>query len=186
MIDATGKEERLQVVLDTSVLLNFLRVGRLDLLVWLPRHESLLTDHVQGEVTDPAHVGTLQEALQGGRLREVRVDDPAELAVFGRLAALRVLGVGECAALALAVHRGLPIAIDDKTARKKAVALFGFERFVGTADLVVAAIRGGLIDVQGADEMKMRWEEDLRFRLGFESFAERLAYRPNLGPSHRL
>lgn len=138
MSDAQAQPgKRMQVVLDTSVLLNFLRVGRLDRLVGLPGYEFLVTDHVRGEVTDPAHAGTLQEALQGGRLIEVRVDDPAELAVFAQLAALRVLGVGECAALALAVHRGLQIAIDDKAARKKAVALYESERFIGTAELLV-------------------------------------------------
>lgn len=157
-------------MLDTSVLLNFLRVGRLDLLVGLPSYQFVVTDHVRGEVTDPAHSGTLMEALQDGRLIEVRVDDPAALAVFAQLTTLRLLGVGECVALALAVHRGLQIAIDDKAARKKAGALFGFERFVVTVDLVVAAIRGGLIDVQGATAMKRRWENDLNFRLGFASF----------------
>lgn len=159
-------------MLDTSVLLNFLRVGRLDLLVGLPGHEFLLTDHVRGEVTDPEHAKTLRAALQDGRLREVRVDDPGELEAFGRLTALRMLGVGECAALAVAVRRDLPIAIDDKVARKKAVALFGFERFVGTADLVVAAIRGGIVDVADADQLKMRWEAELRFRLAFRSFGD--------------
>ena len=173
MCDAQAQPgEKRQVVLDTSVLLNFLRVGRLDLLVELPGREFLVTDHVRGEVTDPAHAGSLQEALQGGRLIEVRIDDPAELVVFAQLTALRVLGVGECAALALAVHRGLQIAVDDKAARKKAVVLFRFERFVGTVDLVVAAIRGGLIDVQGAEEMKQRWEAELRFRVRFASFGE--------------
>ncbi len=164
--------KRRQVVLDTSVLLNFLRVGRLDLLVGLPGHEFLLTDHVRGEVTEPAHAGTLQEALQGGRLIEVRVDDPAELAVFAEMTTLRVLGVGECAALALAVHRGLQIAIDDKAARKKAMALFRFERFVGTVELVVAAIRGGLINLKGADEIKRKWESELRFQLGITSLGD--------------
>lgn len=162
----------MQVVLDTSVLLNFLRVGRLDRLVGLPGYEFLVTDHVRGEVTDPAHAGTLQEALQGGRLIEVRVDDPAELAVFAQLTALRVLGIGECAALALAVHRGLQIAIDDKAARKKAMALFRFERFVGTVELVVAAIRGGLINLKGADEIKRKWESELRFQLGITSLGD--------------
>lgn len=161
-----------QVVLDTSVLLNFLRVDRLDLLVGMPGHEFLLTDHVRSEVVDLAHAGKLSEALLAGDLYEVCVDDPAEVAVFGRLAALRVLGIGECAALAVAVHRGLAIAIDDKAARKKAVALFGFEGFVGTAELVVAAIRSGLVDVRGADEMKRRWESELRFRMAFGSFEE--------------
>jgi predicted nucleic acid-binding protein len=172
LVDATGKAERLELVLDTSVLLNFLRVGRLDLLTTLPRHVFLVTDHVRGEVTEPAHAAKLDEAIGGGLLREVRVDAVDEVDAFARLVRLRVLGVGECAALAVAVRRGLQIAIDDRTARKKASALFGFERFVGTAELVVAAIRSGLIDVPGADEMKRRWEAELRFRLGFASFGD--------------
>ena len=53
------------VVLDTSVLLNFLRVGRLDLLVGLPGYELLVTDHVRAEVTEPAHAEVLREAVQG-------------------------------------------------------------------------------------------------------------------------
>lgn len=160
------------VVLDTSVLLNFLRVGRLDLLVRLPRHEFLVTDHVRLEVTDAECARMLGVALRHEHLREERVDTPTEVAAFQQLAAVRVLGLGECAALAVAVCRQLPIAIDDKVARKKAQVLFGFEQFVGTAELVVAAIRSGLVDVAAADRMKLRWETDLRFRLGFASFAE--------------
>ncbi len=149
--------ERTQVVLDTSVLLNFLRVGRLDLLVGLPGHEFLLTDHVRGEVTYPAQAATLQQALQNRQLVELLVDDPGELLAFGRLTALRVLGVGECAALAVAVSRGLPIGIDDKAARKKAVALFGFDRFIGTADLVALAVRAGLINAADAAKLERSW-----------------------------
>lgn len=173
-----GEGERRLVVLDTSVLLNFLRVGRLDLLVGLPRCEFLLTDHVRGEVTDAAHSQELRTAIDGRRLREERVDAPDEVAAFGMLQQTRVLGVGECAALAVAVCRSLPIAIDDRAARKKATTLFGFERFLGTAELVVAAIRSGLLSVATADELKRRWEHELRFRLAFSSFAEPLAAPP--------
>ncbi len=172
MVAGDDPTARRLIVLDTSVLLNFLRVGRLDLLVRLPGCRFLVTDHVRGEVTDEAGSRMLAEALAAERLREQRVDAPDEVAAFGRLVALRTLGIGECAALAVAVCRGLAIAVDDKAARKKAKALFGFEQFVGTADLVVAAIRGGLIDVLGADEMKRRWESELRFRMGFGSFQE--------------
>lgn len=173
---ASGKEQtgRQLVVLDTSVLLNFLRVRRLDLLVELPGHEFLVTDHVRGEVTDHESSKLLITALAEKRLREERVDALDEVAAFGRLTAVRTLGVGECAALAVAVCRRLPIAIDDKAARKKARALFGFERFLGTADLVVAAIQSGLVDVVAADDMKLRWETELRFHLTISSFRELL------------
>ena len=159
-------------MLDTSVLLNFLRVERLDLLVDLPGHEFLVTDHVRGEVTDDGSSRIPTAALTDKRLRDARVDAPEEVLAFGQLAAVRTLGEGECAALAVAVCRRLPIAIDDKAARKKARAMFGFDQFVGTADLVVAAIRGGLVEVAVADQMKRRWEIELRFRLPFRSFGD--------------
>ncbi len=155
MSDAKQPPERRQVVLDTSVLLNFLCVGRLDLLVGLPGHEFLLTDHVRGEVTEPTHAETLRAALQDGRLREVRVDDPGELETFGRLRALRMRGVGECEALAVAVRRGLPIAIDEKVAQK--------------ADLVM---RSGLAMVMHAPgtaspSPRSRARRDSRWRHGY-------------------
>jgi predicted nucleic acid-binding protein len=160
------------VVLETSVLLNFLRVDWFELLIKLPGRRFLMTDHVRGEVTDGRQAMILREAIESGLLQEVRVDAPAEVAAFGKFVSLRVLGVGECAALALAVCRAVPIAIDDKAARKKARALFGFSQFLGTGDLVVAAIRSGLTDVAVADEMKRRWQDELRFRLPFASFAD--------------
>ena len=173
MVAGSGEPSgRQSVVLDTSVLLNFLRVGRLDLLVRLPGHEFLVTDHVRLEVTDGECATMLDVALRHEHLREERMDAPLEVAAFQQLPAVRALGLGECAALAVAVCRQLPIAIDDKVARKKAKALFDFEQFVGTAELVVDAIRCGLVDVAAADRIKARWEVDLRFRLGFESFAE--------------
>ena len=102
------------------------------------------------------------------------MDAPDEVAAFGQLIAVRTLGVGECAALAVAVWRRLPIAIDDKAARNKARAMFGFERLLGTADLVVAAIQSGLVDVVAADEMKLRGGTELRFHLNISSFRELL------------
>lgn len=87
---------------------------------------------------------------------------------------MRTPGVGECVALAVAECRRLPIAIDDKARRKKARALFGFVRFRATADLVVAAIQSALVDVVAADDMKLRWETELRFHLTISSFRELL------------
>jgi predicted nucleic acid-binding protein len=114
-----GQDAHRLAVLDTSVLLNFLRVGRLDLLVDLPGHEFLVTDHVRGEVTDTEHSATLNKVLQQHCFRETTGNAPEEVGTFGQLTAVRVLGIGECAALALAVCRNLAIAIDDRTRRRR-------------------------------------------------------------------
>ena len=42
------------VVADTSVLLNFLKIGRMDLIGSHPRR-FLATDHVENEISDDAH-----------------------------------------------------------------------------------------------------------------------------------
>lgn len=76
----------------------------------------------------------------------------ASSGAIARQIGLLALGVGECAAL----------------------ALFGLVSFVGTADLVVAAIRAKRIDVAASDEVKRRWLRDLRFKLEFESYGHLL------------
>jgi hypothetical protein len=45
---------------------------------------------------------------------------------------------------------------------------------VGTADLMVQAIREGLLTVAEADAIKSAWELHHRFKLTFGSFAERM------------
>ena len=131
-----------------------------------------MPDNVCGEVTSPGDAQMVAEAVRDGRLRAVSLKSEQELLMFEALTMSRLLGVGECAALTLAVCRELVIAVDDRGARRRAVAMYGFERFVGTADLVVAAIRCGLIGVAEADAMKRCWQEQFRFRLGFGSFGE--------------
>jgi len=140
--------------------------------VELPGHEFLVPDNVRGEVKSTGEAQMVAEAVRDGRLQAVSLTSEQELSMFGALTSSRLLGVGECAALTLAVCRGLVIAVDDKEARRRAVAMYGFGRFVGTAELVVAAIRGGLIGVAEADAIKRCWQEQFRFRLGFGSFGE--------------
>jgi len=43
------------VISDTSVLLNFLRIGRLDLLTSHRDYRFAVTEHVIGEITDVQH-----------------------------------------------------------------------------------------------------------------------------------
>ena len=58
------------VILDTSVLLNFLALDRLALLASHPRYRLLVTDHVEREVTDvfPDQAERLKSALESSLL----------------------------------------------------------------------------------------------------------------------
>lgn len=166
---------RLVAVLDTSVLVNFLVVDRMDLLTAHPVYRFALTTHVRGEVTDyyPGQLARFVAALAGGGFDEVAVE--ATNPHFVQLTQSRRLGVGEAAAIAHAIEMSVPLAIDDKTARNAALTTHPAIVFENTETLTVLAIRNGQLDVATADGMKEDWERRFRFKLLFASFAEKLA-----------
>ncbi len=89
------------IAADTSVLINFLRVDRMDLIA-RHSHRFIVTDHVAAEVTDfyPDQRTRLDIALCSGALQQVSIDDQREVALFGSLIASQRLGSGECSASA--------------------------------------------------------------------------------------
>jgi predicted nucleic acid-binding protein len=108
------------VVADTSVLINFLRIDRMDL---LGRHPMrfLATDHVDAEIKSDYLDQQIRyrAAVASGLLDTCSVVDPDEVALFLRLRPGERLGAGECSALAVAINRKYPIAIDDNRAVKR-------------------------------------------------------------------
>lgn len=163
------------IVSDTSVLVNFLRIDRMDLIAG-HSHDFVVTDHVAGEITGhyPDQRARLAAALAVGTLRQVSVTDPAELALFGSLGASGRLGAGECSAIALAIHHGHVLAIDDRRAAKEARRLSPRLQILRTQELVVSMIRENLLDVHEADAIKETWATEHRFRFKFDSFRELL------------
>lgn len=74
------------VVIETSTLINFLRIGRVDLLAGLTVYRFLLTDHVRAEVTThyPDQLSNLEFALLAGHFHEVSLTDPPERPIGSR------------------------------------------------------------------------------------------------------
>lgn len=169
---------RPKAIIETSVLLNFLKVDRTDLLARHPSYRFVVIDLVRNEVTRryPVEFARLQSALAAGHL--VRDDppeatDPAELAAFAAMSTLKI-GEGERAAIAAAQVRNLALAMDDERAWKRAAAYCGGISRENTASLVVALIKAGILDVAAADTLKIEWETVHRFKLRFGSFGERI------------
>lgn len=163
------------VISDTSVLINFLVLDRAGLLAGLSTHRFVVTDHVRAEITDHYHeqLQRLEQAFTDRILEEISVDELADVQLFAELTA-KGLGIGECSAIAVAVHRQLTLAIDDKQAIKK-VANLGFNVPILTTEaLMVLLIQHGTLSVEQADAMKLEWENNHRFRLTFASFRERV------------
>lgn len=170
---ATAEDE---VILDTSVLVNFLVVRRLDLLRDHTHYRFVVTDHVRAEITEhyADQLAQLESALAAGWLREIPVTEPEELELFAELSASGRLGAGECSAMAVAVCKKRPLAIDDKAARRRASAFNPKVKLLNTETLMVKLIQAGRLSVADADQIKVEWEREHRFKLGFGSFADRI------------
>lgn len=165
-----NKEQSIMVS-DTSVLVNFLRIERVDLIAD-HSYEFLVTDHVSEEITDnyPAQLELFECAVADGILRVVSVTDAKAVALFARLSSTGTLGAGECSAIALSVHGGYSLAIDDKRAAKQARSVSSNLKILRTQELVASMIQEDLLTVAEADAMKDTWSDNHRFRLPFNSF----------------
>lgn len=163
------------LVTDTSVLVNFLRIDRMDLLHALS-HDFLVTEHAAAEVTElyADQLSRFEAALASGCFQICRVESDEALDLFGQLTGTSRLGVGESATIAHALSIGAGIAIDDRRAINEARRVSHDLTIVGTVDLAVEMIRQGLLTRDEADAIKDDWAKNHRFRVKFGSFAELL------------
>lgn len=163
------------VITDTSVLINFLVLDRVELLARLSSYRFVVTDHVHAEITEhyQDQLQRLEAAFKARFLEEISVTELAEVQLFAQLTATG-LGIGECSAIAVAAHRNLTLAIDDKTAIKRVERLNLNLPILSTETLVILLIEHNVLTIAEADAMKSEWERNYRFRLNFQSFADRL------------
>jgi len=161
------------VVLDASVVINLIHVGRLDLLGKIEGYEFVVPEQVIAlEVTYPEQAKLLSEALAAGWVRGVESADTVEMALYAELSG--VMGKGEAACLAMAAHRGWLVACDEGGRfRREAEARIGRGRIVNTPGIIVLAIRRGLLTVEDADAIKSVLEQQ-RYKMGFRSFRDLL------------
>ena len=163
------------VITDTSVLINFLCIDRMDLIA-RHSHRFMITGHVVEEITDhyPEQQARLNAALADGTLEEVTVSGDVALHLFRTLSETGRLGAGESAAIACAIANNYAIAIDDRAAANQARQLKPELVVLGTQEIMVHLIRLGVIDLTEADGVKDTWAEQYRFRLAIGSFSELL------------
>lgn len=166
------------VVADTSVIINFLRIDRMDLIGAHPR-PFVVTDHVADEITDsyPEQRARFHAALGAGHITQHRVDDPPR---WG----------SSCAFLRkddLALASALPsqwrctgdsrwrsttyVRSDGPSGRQAAGNPVSIVR---TQDIVVELIRCEALTVEMADAMLVDWASNHRFTLKISSFQELL------------
>ncbi len=172
MTDEEQDTEKADVVCDTSLLLNFVRVERLDLLADHPAYRFHLPAEVRAEVIRLQQAADLRRWLVEGGLREIRLATRAELELFAELDA--VLDRGEAASIAAAVSEGWIVAMDEGgRARREVQDRLGEGRLLTTPGVLLSCIRHGVLAIDEADGIKGELAQ-LRFRMTFASFRELL------------
>lgn len=171
---------RSKAIIETSVLLNFLKIDRTDLLAKHPLYHFVVPDIVRNEIgTKPsyaAQAARLAAAFAAGHLLP---DDPADTTSFGELSAFAAMstlkiGEGERAAVAAAFARGLPLAMEDRRAWTRTSAYSSSLAREDTTSIVVSLIHVGVLTVAEADTIKADWQANHKFTLRFSSFAEQV------------
>lgn len=157
------------IVLDTSVLLNFVKIGRIDLLGQL-HTPFVILDQVLDEVRRPEQRKAVEDAVAAGTLDLQSVRNKTEVSLFAEIQANGRLGAGECAVLAVALSRGWKAGLQDRRAqiegrrRRKDLA------FCQTEDLVLKLIQSGRLTVEEADSFLAEWAARYHFRSKLTSF----------------
>lgn len=157
------------MVVDTSVLLNFIHLDRLDLFGDLPAYTFVICDQVNAEVVLQGQRSILASALSAGHLGETAADSPDQLELFIELS--RTLDPGESASLAVAVSLGWLVAVDERAAQREADRRLGTGRCITTPGVIVEAIRAGLVSIEEADRMKGALALN-KFKMTFRSFRD--------------
>jgi len=141
------------VIVDTSCLINFLIVDRMDIFGALSGYAFVVPNHVVAEVKDPAQRTRFEAALKTGALTEIEITDLAEIELY--VALRRILGDGESACLAVAATRGWVMAADEKgRLRREAYERLGEAYLVNTPGILVSAIQEGILTADGAETLR--------------------------------
>jgi len=153
-------------VADTSFLINFLKIDRLDLLKKYPAN-FIITDHVIVEITDfyREQKDRLMKALAQKILTKISVIEENALDLFGELVKKNRLGTGECSAIAYAISKRYSLAIDDKRAIKEALSISAELEMLRTEEFIFRLLQSRIITGEDAGVIIKNWEQKHRFKI---------------------
>lgn len=163
---------RLLVVADSSFLINFLAVDRMDILSRLPQFRFHVVNHVRAEVRYESERLRLEAAMEGGGVTEIEITAPGEILLYNELRSF--LGNGESASLAVAISRRWVIAADEKGRfRRELFGRLGEDYLLDTLGALLTAIRAGVITVAKAEALRAQLQKN-RFEMDQTPFDELL------------
>ena len=145
----TGEGAKRSTVVDSSVLINFLGLSKLDLLTSLPNREFKIVPEVNREIR--RHRTAMEAAIQTGGLRQVESMIASDLALFARLTHRISSADASCIIAAKAV--GADLAADDRVCRRFAAGELSEQRLPGTEWLLLETVQAGLITMEEGDRV---------------------------------
>jgi predicted nucleic acid-binding protein len=167
-----GADGRLLVVADSSFLINFLVLDRMDILGALAQFRLHVPNHVRVEIRYDDQRARLQAAVEGGIVTEMEITEPSEILMYAEFR--QFLGDGESASLAVAVSRRWVIAADEKGRfRRELFGRLGENYLLDTAGALVTAIKAGVITVEQAEALRRQLRSN-RFEMDPRPFNELL------------
>ena len=160
------------VITDANILINFIKIDRLNILQQLRMYAFYIPEEVYEEITYPAQRLVLDRALVQGWLSKTEITDLNELRSYARYK--RQMGDGEAACLAIATCRQWIMACDEQ--RKKLISkevqrVLGKGYLLNTPGILLKAIREGILTVSQADAIKCSLAQN-RFVMRFASFQD--------------
>ncbi|MGH7307064.1 MAG: hypothetical protein ACREK6_00045 [Candidatus Rokuibacteriota bacterium] len=165
-----GGDGRLLVVTDSSFLINFLVLDRMDILGGLPQFRFHVVNHVSAEIQYEDQRRRLRAAIESGVVTEIEITESGEILLYDEFR--RFLGDGESASLALAVSRRWVIAADEKGRfRRELFARLGENYLLDTVGALVTAIRAGAITTALAETLRVQLRDN-RFEMDPRPFDE--------------
>lgn len=142
------------VATDTSLILNFLRIDRMDILGALPGFRFAVLNHVIAEVTQEPHRARLETALTDGHVVEFELTDLSAIADYNSLR--ENLGDGEAATIAAGAHEQWIIGMDEKArAKREATDRVGEDNLLNTPGVLVYAVRVGVLTLEEAEQIRL-------------------------------
>lgn len=154
-----------RIVVDACILINYLRLGRLALLVESASLRPVVTQSVIDEITDRSQLGELEGSISAGHI-ELIDPDPTALDTF--ISAIESgLGRGEASCIALSSATGILLGCDEMagcfTRFIEATGLSG--RVMTTRDLMVMAIDENRLGLDDANALLDTLRTRLRYNV---------------------
>lgn len=137
-----------KIVMDSTVIVSLLRTDRLAIFSRFAHGRLLITNHVLVEITNcfPDQLKSFEYLVDRGILKQISVSNKDELLVFRDLCKLNTLGIGECAAIAVAVTGNRILAIDGRCASSQARRMQPDLRILSTKNLMDTLLKNNVMD----------------------------------------